>query len=79
MTVHNVDMSLSILEILAKQPKINAYAHSDRIICDDGGLSISDAVFEVAMRRLGFGKEDIAEWMLEPVELRGDFLRQWEK
>jgi hypothetical protein len=68
---------MDILEALARQPKIDRYAHSDRIICEDGLLSVSDAVFEVTMRGLGMDKEDIAEWMEEPVHLRGDFLRQW--
>ena len=46
--------AMDILDALSKQPKIDRYAHSDRIICDDGMLSISDAVFECHMRALGF-------------------------
>ena len=70
-------MTISILEALAQQ-KIDAYAHQSRIILDDGLLSISDEVLECKMRELGFCKDDIKEWLDEPVQLRGEFMRQWE-
>ena len=68
---------MDILDALAQQ-KIDCYAHSDRIICNDGLLSVSDSVFEVTMRRLGFDKEDINEWMQEDVTLRHKFIEQWD-
>ena len=68
---------MDILQALQKQKEINPYIHRERIICDDGMLSISDAVFECTMYRLGFDKKDHDEWLLEPVHLRGEFIRQW--
>ena len=70
-------MALDILDALNQQ-KIDAYAHRDRIICDDALLSISDAVFETHMRKLGFDKEDIADYMDEPVDIRHKLMERWE-
>ena len=69
-------MTLDILDALSQQ-KINAYAHSERMIVDDGYLSVSDEVFKCTMYQLGFDKEDMSEWMLEPIELRHKFMMQW--
>ena len=50
---------------------------ASRVICEDGLLSVSDEVFECVMRELGFDREEIKEWMMEPPELRNKFMRQW--
>ena len=70
-------MTIDILQALSQQ-KIDAYAHQKRIIVKDGLLSVSDEVMECRMRELGFDKNDRDEWLLEPVELRGEFMRQWD-
>ena len=69
-------MAIDILQALAQQ-KIDAYAHQSRIICDDALLSVSDAVFECAMYKLGFDKQDREEWLLEPIEMRHVYIKQW--
>ena len=67
---------MDILECLAQQ-KVDAYSHQERIIMDDGLLSISDEVFNCTMYQLGFDKEDAEEWLLEPVEMRHVYIKQW--
>jgi hypothetical protein len=69
-------MSLDILDALNQQ-KIDAYAHQERIICADGLLSVSDEVFKCRMRELGFDKEDIADYMDEPVDIRHKLMERW--
>lgn len=68
---------IDIIQALEQQ-KTDCYEPQARVICDDGLLSVSDAVFETYMRALGFDKEEREEWMKEPVNLRHKFIKQWD-
>ena len=67
---------MNILDALNEISKQDA-PDGDRIMCEDGLLSVSDEVFECKMRELGFDKEDIDEWLLEPAAMRHVYINQW--
>jgi len=65
-------MSISILEALAKQKQP---VKNERITCSNGFLSISDAVFGVALFKAGY--TEIDEYLTDiKLEDREKFLRQ---
>jgi hypothetical protein len=64
---------MDILEALAQQKK--KPDESCRVMCDDGLLSISDAVFSVALFKAGY--EYIDEYITGiPLDKREQFLKQ---
>jgi hypothetical protein len=61
---------MNILEALAQQKK---NADNGRVLCDDGLLSISDAVFGVALFKAGY--DCIDEYITDiPLDKREQFL-----
>jgi hypothetical protein len=63
---------MDILEALAKQNPVT----QSRIMCEDGYLSVSDAVFEVYLWRHSLEKEEIEQRMGEPLDQRHLVLEQ---
>jgi glucokinase len=63
---------MDILQALAQQKQ---KVENGRVLCDDGLLSISDAVFEVALYRHGY--TDIDDYVTDiPLDKREQFLKQ---
>jgi len=49
---------------------------NDRVLCDDGMLSVESSVFYIALWGAGLDKEIIDDWMLEPPENRHIVLKR---
>jgi bifunctional N-acetylglucosamine-1-phosphate-uridyltransferase/glucosamine-1-phosphate-acetyltransferase GlmU-like protein len=66
---------MNILEALSQQKK--KPEENKRIMCENGLLSISDAVFEANISLLGYDDEDIDYYLTDiPLDKREQFLRQ---
>jgi len=66
---------ISITEALSQRKIESCFGgiNDSRAIASDGLLTVSDAVFECAIRRLGLSME----WLREPVENRSELLKLW--
>ena len=65
---------MNILEALAQQ---NQKVENGRVLCDDGLLSVSDAVFEANLSILGYNDDDIDFYLDDiPLDKRHKFLQQ---